>query len=165
MKLEPRTNGESTALNVLRFSSIVSTAVAMTAAVAHLLELPNKRRYEAPLYVRLHRTLYNNFGRFAGPAEALAVLATGALAKRLREKGSPAYPMTAIAAGSVSAAHGIFWTVVNPVNVEMQQWPLDQIPENWTAERDRWEFGHAVRAGLLTGAFAALVWSAVNDEA
>src|SRR5262245_46984865 len=117
MKLQRRASDESTALNVLRFSSIMSTAVAMTAAVAHLLELPTKRSYEAPLYVRLHRTLYNNFGRFAGPAEALAVLTTGALASRLRKEESDAYPLTAVAAGSVSAAHGIYWSVVNPVNV------------------------------------------------
>jgi hypothetical protein len=163
MELQRRTNGDSTALNVLRFTSVMSTAAAMTAAVAHLLERPNKRRYEAPLYVRLHRTLYNNFGRFAGPAEALAVVTTGALAARLRQRRSAAYPLTAAAAGSVSAAHGIFWSVVNPVNVEMQQWPLDRIPAGWSAERDRWEFGHAVRAGLLAGALAALVWSTVNE--
>jgi hypothetical protein len=165
MNVQRLTNGESTPLKALRFSSIMSTAVAMTAAVAHLMELPNKRRYEAPLYVRLHRTLYNNFGRFAGPAEALAVLTTGALASQLKRQGSDAYPLTAMAAGSVAAAHGVYWSAVNPVNVEMQQWPLDRIPDGWTAERDRWEFGHAVRAFLLTGALAALVWSAVNEGA
>lgn len=42
----------------------------MTAAVAHLMELPAKMRYERSPYVRLHRTLYPNFGRTAGPAEA-----------------------------------------------------------------------------------------------
>jgi hypothetical protein len=32
--------------------------------------LPAKMRYEPSLWVRLHRTLYPNFGRIAGPAEA-----------------------------------------------------------------------------------------------
>ena len=57
-----RTAAQPTALRLLRFSSTMSTAVAMTAAVAHLLELPAKRRYEPALYVGLHRTLYWNFG-------------------------------------------------------------------------------------------------------
>jgi len=43
----------------------MSTAVTMTAAVAHLMELPAKMRYEPSLWVKLHRTLYPNFGRTA----------------------------------------------------------------------------------------------------
>jgi len=155
---------QATALRLLRFSSVMSTAFAMTAAVAHLLELPAKRRYEPALYVRLHRTLYWNFGRFAGPAESAAVLTTGALAWWRRRRNATALPATALAAGCLGAAHGTFWTVVNPVNVEMARWPLDAIPGNWTTARDRWEYGHAVRACLLAGALAALVWSALDDS-
>jgi hypothetical protein len=106
---------------LLRFSTIMSTALATTAAVAHLLELPAKRRYEPSLYVRLHRTLYWNFGRVAGPAEALAVLTTGALAWRLRRRSPRGFLPTAAAAGCLTAAHGTFWAVVNPVNVEMSR--------------------------------------------
>jgi len=153
----------TTALRLLRFSSIMSTAVAMTAAVAHLLELPAKRRYEATLYVRLHRTLYWNFGRIAGPAESVAVLTTGVLAWWRRRREATAFAATAVAAGCLAAAHGTFWTIVNPVNVEMVRWPLDAIPGNWATARDRWEYGHAVRAFLLTGALAALVWPTVDD--
>jgi hypothetical protein len=149
-------------VRLLRFSSIMSTAFAMTAAVAHLLELPAKRRYEPALYVRLHRTLYWNFGRFAGPAESAAVLTTGVLAWWRRRRNATAFPPTAVAAACLGAAHGTFWAIVNPVNVEMVRWPLDAIPRNWEAARDRWEFGHATRAFLLTGALAALVWSSVN---
>ncbi|MCC6589799.1 MAG: hypothetical protein IT168_24105 [Bryobacterales bacterium] len=49
-----------------KFGSIVSTAVAMSAAVAHLMELPAKMKYERELYVRLHRTLYPTYGKIAG---------------------------------------------------------------------------------------------------
>jgi hypothetical protein len=47
----------------LRFTSIMSTAFAMTAVVAHLLELPAKRRYEAELYVRLRPLVWSNAGK------------------------------------------------------------------------------------------------------
>lgn len=157
------TADQTTALRLLRFSSIMSTALAMTAAVAHLLELPAKRRYEPPLYVRLHRTLYWNFGRIAGPAETASVLTTGVLAWWRRRQESTAFQATAVAAGCLAAAHGTFWAIVNPVNIEMVRWPLDAIPGNWTTARDRWEYGHAVRASLLAGALAALVWSTVDD--
>jgi hypothetical protein len=93
-------------MNLWRFS-LVFTAVTMTVAMAHLMELPAKMRYEPSLWVRLHRTLYPNFGRTAGPAEAAAV------------------------------------TIGN--------------------RRDRWEYGHAIRAGLVTAALGALVTSMPID--
>jgi len=158
-----RTTDRPTGLRLLGFSSVMSTALAMTAAVAHLLELPAKRRYEPALYVRLHRTLYWNFGRIAGPAESLAVLTTGALAWWRRNDPAAFSPIVA-AAGCVSAAHGTFWAIVSPVNVEMVRWPLDAIPGDWTMARDRWEYGHAARACLLTGALAALVWAHVSES-
>jgi hypothetical protein len=140
----------------------MSTALAMTAAVAHLMELPAKRRYEPPLYVRLHRTLYWNFGRIAGPAETAAVLTTGVLTWWRSRRNPTAVAPTAVAAGCLTTAHGAFWTIVSPVNVEMIKWPLDAIPGDWTTARDRWEYGHAARACLLVGALAALVWSNVD---
>ena len=147
----------------LRFSSLMSTGVAMTAAVAHLMELPAKMQYEPPLYVRLHRTLYWNFGRAAGPAESLAVAATSALAWRGQHRASQGASWTATAAGCLAAAHAIFWSVVQPVNTEMVRWPLEDIPQDWRRWRDRWEYGHAVRAGLITAAFAALTLGVLQD--
>jgi hypothetical protein len=77
MQTERKDTANST-LNLWRFS-LMSTVVTMTAAVAHLMELPAKMRYEPSLWVRLHRTMYPNFGRTAGPAEAAAVASTGLL--------------------------------------------------------------------------------------
>jgi hypothetical protein len=68
-----------------------------------------------------------------------------------------------MAAGCLVAAHGIFWGVVQPVNVEMVQWPLDRIPDRWKKWRDRWEYGHAVRAGLVTLALGLLTWSLLSE--
>lgn len=163
MRPELQTLGGSSALNVCRFSSIMSTAMTMTAAVAHLMELPAKMRYEPSLYVRLHRTLYPTFGKTAGPAEACAVATTAALAWSDRRQHRRSSRLTLLAAGCLIAAHGIFWSVVQPVNVEMMRWPLDAIPKDWTNHRDRWEYGHALRAGLVTAALAALAWSLLPD--
>jgi hypothetical protein len=157
-----RPNG-STALNACRFSSIMSTALTMTAAVAHLMELPAKMHYEPSLYVRLHRTLYPTFGKTAGPAEACAVATTATLAWLDGRQRRPSSPLTLVAAGCLTAAHGIFWSVVQPVNVEMMRWPLDAIPKGWERWRNRWEYGHALRAGLVTAALGALTWSLLRD--
>jgi hypothetical protein len=148
-----------TAVNVWRLSSMMLTAMAMSAVDAHLLELRAKLQYEPSLYVRLHRTLYLDFGRIAGPAESFALTSVGALAWWTRKRRPAAFPWTAAAAVSLAAAHGLYWGVVQPVNAEMLRWPLDAIPGDWAAWRDRWEYGHAARAGLVTFALAALTWS------
>jgi hypothetical protein len=139
----------------------MSTAVAMTAAVAHLMELPAKMRYEPSLWVRLHRTLYPNFGRTAGPAEAAAVVATALLAWRTWRDQPETFRPTGVAAACLGVAHAIFWRVVQPVNTEVLGWPLDAIPPDWATRRNRWEYGHALRAGLVTVALGALVMSQV----
>ena len=136
----------------------------MSAAFAHLMELPPKMRYDPSLYVRLHRTLYPNFGRIAGPAEILAVLATGGLAWHLKKRRSDAFRLTAAAAGSLAAADGLFWLLINRANTTMANWPLDAIPAGWTGWRDQWEYTHAARALLVTGALGTLVWSVLQEE-
>jgi hypothetical protein len=144
-------------LRMWRFLSIMSTAVTVSAALCHLMELPPKMRYAPPVYVKLHRTLYPNFGRIAGMAEILAVLSTSGLAWSVRKRSIIA------AAGCLAAAHGAFWALVNPANVTMANWPLDAIPPDWTRWRDQWEYTHASRAVLTTGALGMLVWSSLQE--
>jgi hypothetical protein len=146
-----------------QFSSIMATAVTMSAAFAHLMELPAKMHYDRTLYVKLHRTLYWNFGRFGGPAEMFAVLSTAVLAWRARTRNSKTFPLTAAAAGCFAAAHATFWAFVNPVNTTMVNWPMDAIPTDWTRWRDQWEYAHAARAFLTTVGFGALVYSALQE--
>jgi Domain of unknown function (DUF1772) len=161
---QPPGRVQQSTVDAWRFTSMMSTAMTMTAAVAHLMEMPAKMRYEPRLYVRLHRTLYPTFGRTAGPAEPLAVAATGTLAWLTRRRNPASFRLTAAAAGCLAAAHGIFWGVVQPANVVMSRWPLDAIPGDWRRWRDRWEYGHAVRAGLATAALGALTWSLLEQS-
>ena len=85
-------------LRLSRFSVITFTAGAMSAAFAHLLELPAKMRYDKTQHVKLHRTLYWNFGSVSGLSEAL------------RKRNAQAFPLTASAAGALAAAHGVLGT-------------------------------------------------------
>jgi Domain of unknown function (DUF1772) len=103
------------------------------------------------------------FGIDIRPAEAMAVISTNLFALWTRRQRPDVFRYAAAAAACVTAAHGIFWGVVQPVNVEMLRWPLDAIPQDWTNWRDRWEYGHAVRAGLATAALGALTLSPVCD--
>jgi hypothetical protein len=151
------------ALQTWRFTSIFSTAMTMTAAVAHFMELPGKMKYEPPLYVRLHRTLYPTYGKTAGYAEFVAVVSTGALAWWTGKRQLRAASLTTAAAGCLAAAHAIFWALVAPANRKMSSWELDAIPAEWQRWRDQWEYSHAARAVLVTGALGALVASVLRE--
>jgi hypothetical protein len=150
-------------LRLLRFSAIMFTAVAMSASFAHLMELQAKMQYDKAEYVRLQRTLYWNFGRVGGMAEILALVTTGGLAWWIRKRRPRALPLTASAAVCLAAAHGAFWAFVAPANAAIASWPVDSIPPDWTQWRDRWEYTHAARAFLVTGALAALAASVLQE--
>ena len=104
------------------------------------MNLPAKMQYEPPLYVRLHRTLYPTFGKAAGPAEAVAVASTAALAWMARRQEHPSSQLTFAAAGCLAAAHGVCWSVAQPANVKMMMWPLEAIPQDWASSRNQWEY-------------------------
>lgn len=118
MDQNSRERTDSTELNAFRFSSIMAAALTMSAAVAHLMELPAKMQNEPPLYVRLHRTLYPTFGKTAGPAEAVAVASTAALAWMTRRRDGRSSRLTVVAAGCLAAAHGVFWSVFQTAKEE-----------------------------------------------
>jgi hypothetical protein len=143
-------------LKIWRFLTIMLTAGALSAALAHAMELPGKMNYEPRLYVLLHRTLYPTFGHTAGWAEGLALFLVVALVFRVRKRGT-AMPLTLTAAFCQVAAMGVFLSLVQPANVTLAGWPLDSIPPDWTQWRDQWEYSHAARAVLQSVALAAQV--------
>lgn len=151
------------ALKTWQFFTIMLTSVWMASALCHLMELPAKMTYDGPLYVKLHRTLYPMFGRTAGIAEVLAVIAVIGLAWRVRDQ--PAYFLpTLISAILLVSAHAVFWILVQPANTTMAAWSLEAIPADWTHWRDRWEYSHAARAGLTLVALGALVLSLLRGR-
>jgi prepilin signal peptidase PulO-like enzyme (type II secretory pathway) len=151
-----------------RFITIMLTAAAFAAALAHLMELPGKMEFDARLYVLLHRTLYPTFGQTAGWAEGLALFSVIGLAWRVRKRGT-AFPLTVVAAVCQATAMIVFLVYVYPANVTMSSWPLDSIPAEWTDWRDQWEYAHAARAILFTVALAAqvlgVVWETPKEAA
>jgi hypothetical protein len=40
---------------------------------------------------------------------------------------------------------------------------IDAIPHDWANRRDRWEYGHAIHAALVTAALAAHVTSVLSS--
>ena len=149
----------------LEILALVLTAVTLTFPLAHAAELPGKLRLNKETYMAVQPIYYPGFtlGAFSEPAAIVAlVLLLVAL-----PRGGAAFRWTLGALASLALMHLVYWVVVHPVN---RFFPKDQNlaglsasffsfgqrrdgsgsrePTDWTKIRDRWEYGHVIRAGL-----------------
>jgi hypothetical protein len=143
------------------FVTMVAVALTMGLEFAHVLEWPRKRTYSGALYVRLQESLYVWFGNLGGIVYVIAVLATVVLAVlSLRDRAWRLPALLAAAAEVVALV--VFLTVVVPVNHRLPPGSGTPPPADWTALRDRWEWGHAIGFVLFGAAFLLLLTALVR---
>lgn len=63
-------------VSILRWISLLATAVPLGATVAHVLELPNKFALDGPLWLAVQQSLYRGWGPFIAPFDVAAIMAT-----------------------------------------------------------------------------------------
>lgn len=133
----------------LRLLAVVSTALALVPAGAHLFELPNKialprHAYSAARGLHRGRALFGVV-RFAALAANM-----GLAAARL-----------ALAAGLlIAVALAVFFAWTYPANLAAENWT--RVPPDWEALRSRWEYSHAADAGLAVLALCLAVLSVLD---
>jgi hypothetical protein len=84
-------------LKTLRFFSLLLTALSLTMESAHVLELPQKMRYDLPMYTAVNGTLYKSFAVVGGAYQILAIVLAIILAFALRGHG-PSFAWSAAGA-------------------------------------------------------------------
>jgi hypothetical protein len=141
------------------------SGLTMGLTFAHVLELPQRLRYDAELWFALTRpnALYRYFGVVGGPIEVAAVLGTIMLAVVLRHQRSSNH-LAAAAAVFHSAALAAWVTIVAPANAAMGEWGSRGIPPDWQTWQIRWESGHALSFGLLSVGFCVLVVAMLREQ-
>jgi hypothetical protein len=144
-------------LRILYFLALMLTAIAMSLALAHLFELPNKIDLGAAHYLIVQRN-YDNWATI-GLVVPAAFLSVVALTIMLRSTGTP-FTLALIALLLLVGELIAFWGLIFPVNQATQNWTM--LPDNWEALRAQWEYSHAVRAILYVSAFGALVMSLLD---
>jgi hypothetical protein len=149
-------------LRTWRWLTLMFVALSLAPALAHLLEMPAKMRYEGPLWLTISQTLYGAFGTVGGAFEAAAVFTTVVLVLLVRRR-HPSFGWTLLAALCMLLAHAAFWIWLAPVNATVAASTLATLPENWTALRSQWEYTHAARAVLQAVALGALAFSVVAE--
>lgn len=146
-------------VRAVRWISLLATAVALTATLAHVLELPNKFMLDGPLWLAVQQSLYRGWGAVIGPFEIVAVLATWLLAYLVRGR-RPAFALTLAAAPCLTAMVAAFFLFNAPVNVALAGWTAETLPADWPHYRRQWELGHAIAFVLGLTAFCALLRAA-----
>lgn len=139
-------------VNVVRFISLLFTALTLAPAMAHLLELPHKIHLPREDYLTVQQ-IYRGWS-LLGIVVIGALLSTLLLTILVRKQRS-AFVLTLIALLCLVAAHAVFWTHTYPANQATSNWTV--MPSNWQDLRQQWEYSHATGAGLNLGALMALL--------
>lgn len=125
-------------------------------AGAHLFALPGNIDLEAEAYLTVQQ-IYRGWALF-GVVLVATVASAGVFAFPSRSRAAS---MWLAAAGGllIAATLAVFFLFVLPANQATENWTVP--PANWEALRTRWEYGHAVNAGVTLAGFVALVLSAL----
>jgi Domain of unknown function (DUF1772) len=147
------------ATRILRWISLIATALPLGATTAHLMELPNKVTLDGPLWLAVQQNLYRGWGPVVGPFEIIAAVSAWALLYMVRGRRA-AFALTSIAALCLSAMLAVFFVFNAPVNAAVAGWTPAALPSDWPDYRLQWESGHAISFVLALVAFCALLRAA-----
>lgn len=151
-------------IRTLHFVAVMLASLSMPMAFAHLLEMPPRLEWDAPLWIRTTVTgeVFGLFGTVGAVIETTAWIAALVLALALRDRPGPAFGLAAAGAALLMAAYAAWWLFVFPANQVHAAWTPETYPPDWERWRNQWEYAHAARAVLLVSGLGALVLSALN---
>jgi hypothetical protein len=152
-------HSEETGEKIAFFFSLFFTAIMMSAAFAHLLELPNKIHPSREDYLTVQQ-IYR--GRaLLGIVILCGPISTLVMSVSARKQRAVFIP-SLIAFLSIVGSQILFWTYTYPANQVTNNWTF--LPANWEHLRRRWEYSHAAGTALCPVAMVALIISALSSN-
>jgi hypothetical protein len=146
-------------LNVMRFTSLLFTALALSASMAHLLELPNKIKLSREHYAIVQQ-IYRGWS-LLGIVVVVAIISTLFVVMLVHERKVFLLSLSALLC--LIATQAIFWFFTFPVNQQTKNWTT--LPSHWPDLRRQWEYSHAASACLDLAALSLLILALlVTDE-
>lgn len=142
--------------DIVFFVAMISTALALGAALAHAFALPNKIHLPRDEYF-IAQKAYQGWS-LLGYLLAVEFVSLVALMFLFRWQPHVMWGV-AVALACLVAAQAIFWIFTYPANVATQDWTV--MPDNWDALRWRWEYSHLAGAILQVAAMSVLIVAAL----
>jgi hypothetical protein len=168
-------------LQILQIVTTVLLAIAMAPALAHAMEYPGKMRLSRDAYLTVQPIYYPGFTVAGGAAEVGGLIASIILTI-LSPRGTTGFWLTCAAALGMIGMQIVFWIYTQPTNrfwlqsVQLGnlgkgffaagstiQTGTDNGAADWRRLRDRWEYSHIVRAGLVFLSFLFLLLALVEE--
>jgi hypothetical protein len=147
-----------------RFITLMLTSFSLSLSMAHLLEFPQRMRFDQQLWVKvtIFENVYRLFGSVGAAFEITAILTAILLTFLVRGCGSTFYWTLGGAILLVLAF--VSWILfVAPMNAEFSRWLTNPVPLDWTRYRDQWEYAHAVNALIKISGLSLLVISVLVE--
>ena len=118
-------------IRIWRFTTLVLTALLTGMTFCHVLEMPAKLQYSAPMYLALHRTLYVAFGppNIGVFVEMGAILSSAVLVLLVRRRAG--FWPTLIGAGCLLMGLLTYFAQVEPANAALKMMAVEAPPEDW----------------------------------
>jgi hypothetical protein len=142
---------------VLFSVAMLSSAMALGGALAHLFELPNKIGLPRDEYFVVQQAYqgWNRLG-FLLLVQLASIVGVAALSRRARRIFRP----VVAAVFFLLAAQAVFWAFTFPTNVATENWTV--APDDWERLRRQWEYSHAVGALFQLLVTASLILAAIR---
>lgn len=139
------------------FAALLTSALVLGPALAHVLELPNKIGLPREEYFIVQKAYrgWNQIAWLLG-VQVLALVGAAILARAERR----VMMLTVLAVACVLAAQGVFWTFTYPANVVTANWTV--VPDDWDGLRRQWEYSHAAGASFQLLGFCLLVGAVLS---
>jgi hypothetical protein len=142
-----------------RLVTLVLTALSLTMESAHVLELPQKLRYDPAMYAAVNGSLYRWFAIVGGVYQVGAIVLAAILTGMVRGRGA-AFGWTLAGTVTLGLAFVVWIVVVAPVNrivADAAATAPETVPGLWTQLRWRWEGGHAAGFAVQVVGFVLLL--------
>ncbi len=144
------------AYSIALFVALLSSALALGAPLAHVLELAHKIDMPRDQYFVV-QTIYAGWNRLA---YLLAIQFISIIAVIVMSRHEPrVFWSSLISVACLIAAQVVFWTYTYPANVATNNWTT--IPQNWESLRNSWEYSHAAGAAFQVLVMSALIVAAM----
>lgn len=139
------------------FAALLSVALLLGPALAHLLELPNKLLLDRDAYLTV-QGIYRGWA-LLGIVVFAALISTLLLTVLLVGRGR-AMLWAAASFLCLVGSHALFWAFTYPANQATDNWT--QAPTDWEQLRLQWEFSHAAATVLDIAAMVTLILSVLS---
>jgi hypothetical protein len=143
----------------IRLLAVISVALCLVPAGAHISELANKMSMSVAEYMTVQK-IYAGWSLF-GIVIITALLLTLTHTLTVRSDRT-ACVLSLTAFLCLAATQAIFWMFTYPMNVASSNWTVT--PEDFEMARRQWEYSHAVNAVLTFVAFVAITLSVLTNK-